>query len=131
MKTSNDVESERLEQAIRNCILNMIKKREESEVLGRLESFGNDFLGLLIKANHDADERMKLSVDDAIDECKTFYVGETSTCSLSWTILLLAIHTDWQEKARKEVLELFGQNNPTPDGISRLKIVGKSYLQIR
>ncbi|KAF2298908.1 hypothetical protein GH714_029042 [Hevea brasiliensis] len=125
VKTCDDVESEKLEQGIRNCILNMIKKREESVITGRLESYGNDFLGLLVKANHDADKRMKLSVDDVIDECKTFYVGghETTTSLLAWTVLLLAIHMDWQDKARKEVVELFGKQNPTPDGISRLKIM--------
>ncbi|EEF50704.1 conserved hypothetical protein [Ricinus communis] len=38
-------------------------------------------------------------------------------------LLLLASHTDWQDNARKKVLELFGKENPTPDGIARLKIM--------
>ncbi|KAJ8568334.1 hypothetical protein K7X08_027867 [Anisodus acutangulus] len=37
---------------------------------------------------------------------------------------LLAIHTDWEEKAREEVLEFLGQQNPTTESISRLKMVG-------
>ncbi|PRQ48457.1 putative 11-oxo-beta-amyrin 30-oxidase [Rosa chinensis] len=40
---------------------------------------------------------------------------------LSWTIFLLALHTDWQEQARKEVLQLFGKETPNPDGLSKLK----------
>ncbi|KAK7822134.1 cytochrome p450 cyp749a22 [Quercus suber] len=58
-----------------------------------------------------------------LDECKTFYIAsqETTSTLLGWTIFLLAIHTDWQEEARKEVLNLFGQQNPNPDGITKLK----------
>lgn len=64
-----------------------------------------------------------------VDECKTFYFAghETTTSLLGWTILLLATHKDWQEKARKEVVELFGQTNPHSDGVARLKIVSNSH----
>ncbi|KDP35175.1 hypothetical protein JCGZ_10709 [Jatropha curcas] len=37
--------------------------------------------------------------------------------------LIIGIHTDWQDKARKEVLELFGQQNPSSDTLSKMKIV--------
>ncbi|OVA04879.1 Cytochrome P450 [Macleaya cordata] len=76
--------------------------------------------------NHEADESKRISIEDMIDECKTFYFAghETTTSLLTWTCLLLAIHTDWQDKATREVIELLGQKNPTPDDInfiSRLK----------
>ena len=72
-------------------------------------SFGNDFLQLLVKAYHDANSSPKISIQDLVDECKTFYFAgqETTNSLLAWTVLLLAIHTDWQEEARKEVLNLF------------------------
>jgi PHYB activation tagged suppressor 1 len=57
---------------------------------------GSDFLGLLLSARHDTDKAKGISVEDVIDECKSFYAGGT--------FLLLAIYTDWQDKARKEVL---------------------------
>ncbi|KAK2983903.1 hypothetical protein RJ640_008062 [Escallonia rubra] len=90
---------------------------------GELDSFGSDFLGSLIKANHDAEEKTRISVEDLIDECKTFYIAgqETTNTLLAWTTFLLATHTDWQDKARKEVLDLFGQETPNSEGISRLK----------
>ncbi|CAL5428588.1 unnamed protein product [Camellia sinensis] len=64
-----------------------------------------------------------ISIDTVIDECKIFCIAgqETTNGLLAWSIFLLAIHSDWQEKARKEVLELFGQQNPSPEGIARLK----------
>ena len=93
---------------------------------------GDDFLELLLKAHHDANVSRRITVQDMVDECKTFYIAgqETTTALLAWTILLLAIHTDWQEKARKEVLNFFGQQNPNPDGITKLKIVRTSENHI-
>ena len=42
---------------------------------------------------------------------------------LAWTVFLLALHTDWQEEARKEVLQLFGKQTPNLDGIGKLTTV--------
>ncbi|TXG56671.1 hypothetical protein EZV62_017984 [Acer yangbiense] len=122
-KTSDDLESEKLEQGIRDSFVKMIKKREEKVEMGKLDSYGNDFFGSLLQAYHETDKTKKITIDDMIDECKTFYIGghETTTSLLTWTILLLAINADWQEKLRKEVLELFGKQNPKPDSIGRLK----------
>ena len=93
---------------------------------------GDDFLELLLKAHHDANVGRRITVQDMVDECKTFYIAgqETTTALLAWTILLLAIHTDWQEKARKEALNFFGQQNPNPDGITKPKIVRTSENHI-
>ncbi|MCD7445912.1 hypothetical protein HAX54_024612 [Datura stramonium] len=125
-KTAEDIESGKLREALRDSIMLMLKKREDNVKTGQAESYGGDFLGSLLKAHHDADVKVRISVDDIIDECKTFYFAahETTTNLLSWSVLLLAIHPEWQEKARKEVLELCGQDNPKTDSISRLHIVG-------
>ncbi|CAL1360115.1 unnamed protein product [Linum trigynum] len=121
-RTSDDIESDKLQQAIREAIINLIRKREGRDS----DYYGSDFLGSLLNAFHDSDLSRKVTIDDVIDECKSFYVGghETITSSLTWTVFLLAIHTDWQDKARKEVIELLDQKNPpTLDGVSRLKIM--------
>ena len=103
----------------------MVKKREQKTMTGENDSFGSDFLGLLLKANHEASENQRISVQEIIDECKTFYFAgqETTNTLLSWTVFLLALHTDWQEEARKEVLQLFGKQTPNLDGIGKLKTV--------
>ncbi|KAJ6718595.1 CYTOCHROME P450 FAMILY MEMBER [Salix purpurea] len=125
LKTSDEIEAENLEATIRNSFMQMMKKREQEAMLGDIDGYGNDFFGFLLEAYHDSDKTKKISVDDLIDECKTFFVGgqETTSSSLTWTVLLLAIHTDWQDKARNEVLELFGQQNPSQDSIAKLKIM--------
>ncbi|KAM4110495.1 hypothetical protein ACB094_03G199900 [Castanea mollissima] len=125
-KTSDEIESEQLEKEIFNSILEIIKKKEEKVMTEEVGSLGNDFLQLLVMAYHDANSSPKMSIQDLVDECKTFYFAgqETTNSLLAWTVLLLAIHTDWQEEARKEVLNLFGHQNPNPDGITKLKTMG-------
>ncbi|EOY01608.1 Cytochrome P450 [Theobroma cacao] len=122
-KHADEIESEKLAKEIHDSVLKIVKKREEKVVAGEAESFGSDFLGLLLNAHHDLDEKNRLSVEDLVDECKTFYFTgqETTNSLLAWTVLLLAIHTDWQEKARREMIEEFGNQDPHPEGIAKLK----------
>ncbi|OVA02437.1 Cytochrome P450 [Macleaya cordata] len=115
IRTRHDIESDKLEEEIHMSIKKIIKKREERMSMGEIDGYGNDFLGMLIKANHDPDEIKRINVEDMVDECKTFYNSghETATSLLVWTCLLLAIHTEWQDKARTEVVDLLqGQTNP-------------------
>ncbi|KAE8712249.1 CYP749A22 protein [Hibiscus syriacus] len=105
------------------CVMEIVKKRENRVVNRESDSFGNDFLGLLVHAFHDVDEKNRLSLEDLVDECKTFYLAgqETVNSLLAWTVFLLAIHGDWQEKAGREVIEIFGNQNPHLEGITKLK----------
>ncbi|KAK8564578.1 hypothetical protein V6N12_036698 [Hibiscus sabdariffa] len=122
-KSADEIESEQLAKGIHDCVMGMVNRREEKVVTGESDDFGDDFLGLLVNAYHDSDEKNRLSVEDVVDECKTFYFAgqETTNSLLAWTVLVLAIHTDWQDKARKEVVEVFGDQNPHHQGISKLK----------
>ena len=130
-KTNDEIESEELVKGIHNAILEIIRKREEKVMTGEGNSIGGDFLQLLVEAHHDANASLKISIEDLVDECKTFYLAgqETTSTLLGWTIFLLAIHTDWQEEARKEVHNLFAEQNPNPDGITKLKTVRMSQTQ--
>lgn len=116
-----------LEHAIRDIVLGLIKSREESNRIGDSDGYGSDLFGSLIKANHDENQDSRISVEDVIDECKTFYFAgkETSNSLLSWTVFLLAINTDWQDKAREETTELFGNTSVIMDDtiIAKLKIM--------
>ncbi|XAR65311.1 11-oxo-beta-amyrin 30-oxidase [Bertholletia excelsa] len=122
-KTNDEIESEKLEQGMRDSIVEMVEKRRKAKTEGG--NFGSDLLGLLVRANDDPNQNNRITVDDVVDECKTFYFAghETTTNLLGWTTLLLAVHTDWQEKAREEVLVLFDQQLPNPEGLSRMKVV--------
>ncbi|KAI3469662.1 hypothetical protein Pfo_026325 [Paulownia fortunei] len=70
-------------------------------------------------------ERQKV-VEDAIGECKIFFFGgfETSSNILTWTIVMLSIHQDWQARAREEVFQALGNKKDiTSDDLNKLKIV--------
>ncbi|CAN1795307.1 Cytochrome P450 CYP749A22 [Linum perenne] len=123
LRTGDEHESAVLQQDIKSTIMNMVAKREQENTS---TSSATDFLGLLLKAYTDTDTKNSITLDDMVDECKTFYVAghETTTSSLTWTVFLLAVHSEWQEKAREQVVQLFGKDkSPTPDGISRLSIL--------
>lgn len=127
MKSSDEIESEKLEQGIRDCIVKIIAQREQHRN-ERDESFRSDFLGKLLQANEETDRYKRMSIEAIVDECKTFYFAghETTTSLLAWTVLLLATNEEWQDSARQEVTGLFGQTNPNPDAIARLNIVSHS-----
>ncbi|CAN1794955.1 Cytochrome P450 CYP749A22 [Linum perenne] len=121
-RTGDEHESAVIQQEIKSIIINMVSKRKEENST----SSATDFLGMLLKAYTDPDRSNSITLDDLVDECKTFYVAghETTTSSLTWTVLLLALHSEWQDKAREQVVKLFGKDTtPTPDGISRLSIL--------
>ncbi|XP_019149817.1 PREDICTED: cytochrome P450 CYP749A22-like [Ipomoea nil] len=126
MKNNDELESEKLEEGVRNGIIQIIKKREQTKTGEEQKSSRrSDFLEKLLEANHQENGDNQICIEAMVDECKTFYFAghETTTSLLGWATLLLATHEDWQERARKEVMEVFGQENPTPYGIARLKIM--------
>jgi len=95
-------------------------------------SYGNDLLGLILReadglCSTDDSKRLKYTTQQLMDECKTFFFAgrETTSVLLSWTILLLALHPDWQDKVREEAISI-DQNRDilTLESLGKLKILG-------
>jgi len=94
------------------------------------ESTKDDLLGLLLESSMretgtSGQSGMAMTIEDVIEECKLFYFAgmETTSVLLTWTIVVLGMHPEWQDRAREEVLSLFGKNKPDLEGFSRLKTV--------
>lgn len=126
VRSGDEVEAKKLEQRIRSSILEKVRKREiDAKKHGNLEDFGCDYLGQLVRSSHESDVKKRITTAQMIDEIKAIYgAGHLTTTSLlGWCVVLLATHTEWQDRAREEVKETFGGNTPDSDGIARLKIV--------
>lgn len=97
------------------------------------ESNKDDLLGLLLESNRRGTDghrqpSMEMTIEDIIEECKMFYFAgmETTAVLLTWTMVVLSMHPEWQDRAREEVLGLFGKNKPEHEVLNRLKIVSTS-----
>ncbi|KAK2989447.1 hypothetical protein RJ640_018765 [Escallonia rubra] len=111
------------------CMLrNMIQKKEVAVQNG--EPFGDDLLGLLLQCKGELDNEM--TTEDVIEECKLFYFAgqETTANWLTWTIIVLSMHPNWQDKAREEVLQSCGKNKPDLETINHLKIVSMILQEV-
>ncbi|KAJ1292212.1 hypothetical protein BS78_02G374400 [Paspalum vaginatum] len=68
-----------------------------------------------------------MTADEIIEECKNlFFAGkETLTSLLVWATVALAMHSDWQVRARQEVFSVCGRHGqPTKDHLPKLKTLG-------
>nr|H1A988.1 RecName: Full=11-oxo-beta-amyrin 30-oxidase; AltName: Full=Cytochrome P450 72A154 [Glycyrrhiza uralensis]BAL45207.1 cytochrome P450 monooxygenase [Glycyrrhiza uralensis] len=118
-----------IERGIRDSLEGIIRKREKALKSGK--STDDDLLGILLQSNHienKGDENSKsagMTTQEVMEECKLFYLAgqETTAALLAWTMVLLGKHPEWQARARQEVLQVFGNQNPNFEGLGRLKIV--------
>jgi cytochrome P450 len=113
---------------VNSILRGVVGKRIEAMKEG--DNTKDDLLGLLLESNmRHTDENSKsslgMTIEDVIEECKLFYFAgmETTSVLLTWTMVVLSMHLEWQDRAREEVLGLFGKTKPAYDGLSRLKIV--------
>ncbi|KAJ3685567.1 hypothetical protein LUZ61_014731 [Rhynchospora tenuis] len=130
LPTENNKRMKHIAREVRTLIMSIITKREK--VFQNGETTKDDLLGLLLESNMrekeqkgNSDSSQGMTADEVIEECKTFYFTgqETTSVLLTWTLVVLSMHSEWQEKARDEVLQHFGRKKPDFDGLNRLKIV--------
>ncbi|KAL6911289.1 hypothetical protein ACP4OV_000094 [Aristida adscensionis] len=103
-------EAWRLGREIDGLLLEIIEARRRRP---RHERAGRDLLSLLLAGAGAGDEagagaERRLTTRELVDECKTFFFGghETTALALSWTLLMLAAHPEWQAALREELREV-------------------------
>ncbi|XP_068338705.1 cytochrome P450 CYP72A219-like [Pyrus communis] len=129
LPTKINMKMKEIDREIRALLMGIINKREDAIRAG--EATKDDLLGVLMESNlseikeHGNNKKVGMSMHDVIEECKLFYFSgqETTSVLLVWTMVLLGQYQNWQDRAREEVLQVFGSNKPEFDGIIHLKVV--------
>jgi cytochrome P450 len=119
----------KIDKDMQASLMAIINKRKKAMMAG--EVLNNDLLGILLESNkkeiqeNGNHKNVGMSDQEVLEECNAFYLGgqESTSVLLVWTMILLSRYPDWQASAREEVLQVFGNQMPNIDGISRLKIV--------
>jgi cytochrome P450 len=103
----------------------MICRKEQA--MQNEEVGNNDLLGLLLQCEELSNNGM--TIEDIMEECKMFYFAgkETTANLLTWTMIVLSMHPEWQEKARNEVLHICQKRTLDFSGGSRNNFQGEHY----
>ncbi|CAM8984345.1 unnamed protein product [Rhodiola kirilowii] len=121
LPTKKNRERWRIEKETRRLIKALILTNDKFSVNSK------NLLSLLMSPHKGPDGKPeRLGIDEVIDECKTFYFGGKDTTGnfLSWALLMLAMHQEWQYKAREEVVRVCKSSKaPTADNLNDLKIM--------
>ncbi|CAI9275401.1 unnamed protein product [Lactuca saligna] len=135
LPTKNNRRMKEIDREVRATINKIINKRVTTMKAG--ESNSDDLLGILLDSNYkeikqQGNTNFGLTTEEVIQECKLFYFAgqETTANLLAWTMILLAQHTNWQDRARDEVLKVFGDRKPDIDGLSRLKVINMILQEV-
>ncbi|CAL9182815.1 unnamed protein product [Musa hybrid cultivar] len=129
LPTKRNTNSWRLEKEIRRSLIRLIGRRKERADEEKPDG-GNpkDLLDVMINAGTMAAPRTStITVRDIVEECKTFFFAGKQTTSnlLTWATVLLAMHPEWQGRARDEVLRVCGAGDvPSRDHLLKLKTMG-------
>ncbi|KAK6934093.1 Cytochrome P450 [Dillenia turbinata] len=118
-----------IDREMQSLFRGIIHKREREMEVG--ESGIRDLLGMLLEFNlkeiveHGNNKKAGITTQEVIEDCKIFYHAgqETTSILLLWTMVLLSQHQEWQKRARDEVFQVFGRDEPKFDGLNRLKIL--------
>ncbi|KAL2945172.1 hypothetical protein RDABS01_022883 [Bienertia sinuspersici] len=140
MQTLNIPESEKKGVSQDDHIYAQRRDSKKESAVKRGRSKTDDLLGLLLQSNQQNSEAENstglknggLTIEEVIEESKQFYLAgqETTASLLNWTVIILAIHQDWQEKAREEVVRVCGRNLIDFEATTNLKTVNMILMEV-
>ncbi|CAN1251638.1 Cytochrome P450 714A1 [Linum perenne] len=124
LPTRKNREIWKLERDINSMIVDVVKKRAAA-------NSENDLLQMILEGATDAaaaaggsNSTDSISLDKFIvDNCKAIYFAgqDTTSNTLSWTLMLLAAHPEWQARAREEVQQVCQDKLPDINAIRKMK----------
>ncbi|KAK2991837.1 hypothetical protein RJ640_025743 [Escallonia rubra] len=121
MPTKPNREAWQLEKQIHSMILSMVRARSqatsERNLLKSLQEAAKRY-------EDNGDLPSNVSCEKFIvDNCKNIYLAgyDTTATSVSWCLVLLASHPDWQARTRTEVHDICGDNLPDANMLRSMK----------
>ncbi|KAK9101915.1 hypothetical protein Sjap_019169 [Stephania japonica] len=146
LPTEKNRRSWKLDKEIKKSLVKLIEHRKQNSC-GDSEKCGKspkDLLGLMIRAGSTTTttatatatatasataatttiSASTITVQDIVEECKSFFFAGKQTTSnlLTWMTILLAMHPEWQRRARDEVEQVCASRDlPSKDDVSKLK----------
>lgn len=159
LPTKRNIKSWKLDTEIKKSLIKVIQERTDNWEKNEMQEHNGpkDLLGLMIQAsmkessllsingpihhnssahnnnNNNNNNSSMITANDIAEECKTFFfAGEQTTSNLlTWTTVLLAMHPQWQDLARDEVIKVCGSRAiPSKDDLAKLKMVGEFLLAL-
>ncbi|KAK7344325.1 hypothetical protein VNO77_13797 [Canavalia gladiata] len=132
LPTSTNLRIWKLDRKIKKSLQCIIESRLHSQPSSGSSdfSYGDDLLGVMMDTSK-TNNGPQLKMNEIIEECKTFFFAghETTSNWLTWTVFLLSLHKEWQEKLKEEVLHNCGMEIPDADMLSKLKMVNMVLLE--
>ncbi|CAL9237228.1 unnamed protein product [Arabidopsis halleri] len=128
LPTPSNLQIWKLDRKVNSSTKRIIDARLKSES----KKYGNDLLGIMLTAASSNESEKKMSIDEIIEECKTFFFAghETTANLLTWSTMLLSLHQDWQEKLREEVFNECGKDKiPDSETCAKLKLMNMVFME--
>ncbi|BFG36650.1 hypothetical protein CerSpe_229230 [Prunus speciosa] len=131
--TESEKKIKSLRKEVDALLLKLVRDRQkESQSGGTSEK---DLLQMILQsaANNSTDkpqQYMHKTDQFILDNCRSIYFAgsETTALTASWTLMLLALHPEWQERVRVEIAEVCGDDDDQlrqclkdMDNLSKLK----------
>ncbi|CAO2833264.1 unnamed protein product [Amaranthus hypochondriacus] len=123
-----------IDREIRNRLKDIIDKRKKS--INTKEREKDDLLSTLLQDNfghaNKKQDIKKLNIEEVVNECKLFYLAgqDTTSSLLLWTLIMLGKHQIWQQSAREEIINAFGDGKPQFHELNSLKIVNMILQEV-
>lgn len=103
--------------------------RRNAVFTGETSSYGEDLLGRMLTAATDGWDMKapEFNMAAVFNNCKLFYFAaeDNVASTIAFSMLMLANHPEWQDRARQEVLEVLGDGEKfNPAALTQLKVLG-------
>lgn len=107
----------RLKKEVDELVMNIVCNREIQNRENNLNEKRSDLLQKILEgAANDASLKDVVQNKNRtiIDLCKNIYFAgsESTALAITWTLLMLALHPEWQQRVRSEILDTFDNSSP-------------------